>query len=194
MHTRSPIASYTEEAFLTEVTCVARRCARRILLDDDDAEDVAQDIALDWLIGIRSGHVTAVTTGLPALVRTMVVRRIVDAYRASERRALRDGEFSRELTDLTRVWMSPEQGIEEQELDEFFTRTLASVPPMCRRVYVMVREDERSYQAVADALGITRGTVQKHVSQAQKRIRKELIEQEIMSAHRRPRRHDMTTG
>ena len=55
MDQHSPIAPSREDAFLVEVSTLARQSARRLLiLGEDEVEDIAQDIVLECLIGFRS--------------------------------------------------------------------------------------------------------------------------------------------
>lgn len=184
MHTSSSAEVPNEEAILAEVLKRARRCARRSL-SREDAEDLAQDIVLECLVNIRNGRQLSITEGLNSFVRTMVRRRLFDAYRANESRDDRDAEFMRELEERPRAWMSPEMALEEAELDEFYEATLASLPAKCRQVFLMVREEGDSYQAVANKLGITRVAVSKHVERAQKHFRAALITHDIVP----PARH-----
>ena len=176
-----------EDAFLVEVSHLARRYARLFILflfdesDDGDADDIAQDIVLECLANLRNGNGAIVTSGLACLVRTMVMHRLYNEVRANRRRDSRALDYVRELTGLTRVWMAPELGVDVAELETFLDRTIASLPPVCRRVYVMVREDNMTYKRVARTLGISRNTVREYVVTAQRRLRAALLELGIAS-------------
>ena len=158
--------------------------------EEDEVEDIAQDIVLQCLASLRSGKGVVITSGIACFVRTMVLRQVIDAFRASMRRENRSAEYARELTERTHVWMSPELGVEEAEFETFLDRTIASLPPICRRVYLMIREDDASYETVGRTLGISRHTVHAHLKAAQRRIRVALLEQDLTSRACHPERSE----
>ena len=180
MDTPSLTEASREAAYFGEVSTLARRYARRLLVLDD-ADDFAHDIVFECLASLRSGKMPIITTGLAGFVRTMVLRRLINASRANQRRECREAEYARELTEHTHVWMSPDLAVEEGEFEHFLETTLASLPPMCRRVYAMVREDDTSYQAVANVLGVSRAAVCASVVLARRRIRTALLHQRLGS-------------
>ncbi|MEP6619419.1 MAG: hypothetical protein ABJE47_08890 [bacterium] len=161
---------FTEETLLSQVSQIARESGRQFV-DAADADDIAQDVVLDYLVAFRDGRVTASGKDLIALVRNQVFCRIVDLDRAIRRRARRDGQFLASLADVAPAWMSPRARFEEGELTDLVTRSLDTLTPLCRTVYLMVRNDETSYLSVASALGISRSAVCGHVVVAQRRLR-----------------------
>lgn len=140
----------------------------------DFADDLAQDVVLECLVMVRTrcGRLTAPT--LNGFVRQVVRRRWLDFLRAAQRRATREQQHSREAMGGTRLWMSPELTLLDAELTRFHERTLASLPSGCRRSYLMVREEDASYQLTADLLGVSRATVNAHVVAAQRKFREGL--------------------
>ena len=80
--------------------------------------------------------------------------------------------------------------MEEAAFETFLDRTIAALPPVCRRVYVMIREDDASYEAVGRTLGISRHTVHAHLKAAQRRLRAALLEQDLTSPACRPERSE----
>lgn len=76
--------------------------------------------------------------------------------------------------------MSPAAMVEHAELEAFIAQAVASLPPVCRRVFQMVREDDASYADVARTLGITRHTVNEHLTTAQRRLRAALVDAGMM--------------
>jgi RNA polymerase sigma-70 factor (ECF subfamily) len=189
MDKRSPTDVPAEEAFLIAVSAVARPYAR-LLASRDDAHDIAQDVVLDCLTTLRDGGRPFNVMENVGLVKTMVLRRLLSLHRANDRRAVRDAEHEQERADSTHVWMQPDLGVEAQELEDILEKTIASLPRMCRRVFVMVRDQEASYQTVANVLGISRASVNAHVVSAQRRLRVALIEQGLLSPRRRPQPTD----
>jgi DNA-directed RNA polymerase specialized sigma24 family protein len=179
MDTCSALELSSEAAILTRISDLAHHCARGLKLTDG-VDDLVQDIVLEFLTMLREESRAIVAEELPGLVKTMMLRRRRDCDRASARRESRGSGFSHKLTEYTRGWMSPDIGYEEQVLAEFYEATLASLPPKCRRVYMMVREENCSYQSVANALEISRSAVHGHMVVAHARFRKALLEQHIL--------------
>ena len=183
------VSSLTAQTLrLTQVSTLAHRYARRFLIlgdfDDIDAGDIAQDIVLECLAGLRSGKGATITAGVPRFVQTMVLRRVYNAWRANRRRDARNAECLRECTASAHVWMSPDLGLNAADLDTLFERTVAALPPMCQRVYLMLREDGASYREVTRALGISRNTVCGYLSTAQRRFRAALLAQDLCRSER----------
>jgi RNA polymerase sigma factor (sigma-70 family) len=181
MDTPSNTKLSREASFLRQVAALAKRFARRLLVLEG-ADDLAQDIVLECLANLRAGTLQIPNRGIAPYVRTMVLRRLLNEYRRTLRRISRDAEYERELADFPRVWMSPEVCAEEGEIQDALEKALASLPPMCREVYLMTREDHATYPDIADALGISRDAVHAHVVRAGRRIRTSLREQHFGSS------------
>ena len=81
--------------------------------------------------------------------------------------------------------MSPELANQERELTELHERVPGRLPELCRRTYLMVREEEETYGRGAQLLGLQRTTVSAHVVNAQQRFRRELAARGIGSQVRR---------
>jgi RNA polymerase sigma factor (sigma-70 family) len=189
MDKRPPTNVPGEEAFLIAVSAVARPYAR-LLTSRDDAFDIAQDVVLDCLTNLCDGGCPFDVMANVGLIKTMVLRRLLMLLRANDRRATRDAQHELERTDSTHIWMQPDLGVEAQELEDVLEKTIASLPRMCRRVYVMVRDDGASYQIVANVLGVSRASVNAHMVSAQRRLRVALIEQGPMPTTCRPERSE----
>ena len=115
--------------------------------------------------------------------------------RSEIRRLSRDMAYTQELDTIPHTWMVPDLRIEKRELVAFYKTTLATLPPMCRRVYTMVREEDARYQVVASRLGISISAVSSHVVEAQKRFRRALKAEGIVTPDAfigRPRRNSAT--
>jgi len=192
MDERTPTA-VSEETFLVDVTTIAGQFAS-LFMRQADADDIVQDVVLDCLATLREGGSPFDVQEHVGLVKTMVLRRFLNSVRGDDRRASRDAEHERDRSDSTHVWMEPDLGIEACEIEQFFERVVASLPPMCRRVFVMVRTEGASYQLVANLMGISRASVQSHVVTAQQRFRVALREEGVTLPARytanRPARND----
>ena len=143
--------------------------------DLHEGDDIAQDVTLDCLASIQGGKTEISTMDITSFVWTMVIRRTLNVARAADRRDARALACVRNEDDM-HSWMSPEAQVEHDELVALVKLTVASLPPMCRRLFPMVREDDASYADVALTLGITRRTVNELLVTARRRLRAALVD------------------
>lgn len=175
-----------DDQLIVEIASLARDFAMNIV-DDDPAEDIAQDVALQCLMKIRAGKWRVEAAALRDFVRRVVRRKAVDLLRRSQAREQRHAEYALEA-HAAQTWMSPELAYEERELAEFREQALGRLPALCRRTYLLVREEEETYRNAALRLGVRPTTVSAHIVTAQQRLRNELAERGISEAPRRSRR------
>ena len=174
------------ERLVVEIASLARRFAIDIV-KKDATEDIAQDVVLQCLMKIRAGRWRIDPADLADFVRRVVRRRAVDLWRRSQARKQRDAEYALETQDSP-TWMSPELAYEERELAELHERALERLPELCRRAYLMVRDEGETYESAAARLGIQPHAVSKHMVRAQERLRRALARRGITGAARRSRR------
>ncbi len=70
---------------------------------------------------------------------------------------------------------APGGNLEREEVAEVTHKVLAELPDIFRTVLIMREFDERSYQEIADVLGISIGTVESRLFRARARFRDRLI-------------------
>lgn len=83
----------------------------------------------------------------------------------------------REAPEVIRFEQSgrtPEEELQYQELQEKYEKTLMKLPENQRIVFLMSRMEELTYQEIATRLSLSVKTVEKRVSGALSRLRKEL--------------------
>ena len=176
-----------DEQLIAEIASLARGFAMNIVAEDL-ADDIAQDVALQCWMKIRGGQWRVEAAELSTFVRRVVRRRAVDLLRRSQARDQRQLDYAREIHESRPAWMSPELAYEERELAEFHEQALGRLPELCRRTYLMVREEEETYERAAKRLGVQPTTVSAHVVSAQHRFRRELAARGINPHFRRPAR------
>lgn len=66
----------------------------------------------------------------------------------------------------------PEPSVIWNDLEQALNQAIAQLPPRCRLIFQMVREQQLSYREVADSLGITPKTVEIQMGIALKRLNK----------------------
>jgi RNA polymerase sigma-70 factor (ECF subfamily) len=155
----------------------AYRLALRVLRDEDQAQDVVQDAflkvygSLDRFEG-RSGFYT--------WLYRIVMNLCLDRKRRD--RSDREVEWDEEtaggsLADpsgAASTQSGPEAEVERSELRTFVARAIEALPEDARRAIQLREIDGLSYQEIADALGIPKGTVMSRLYYARRRLQEAL--------------------
>ena len=72
--------------------------------------------------------------------------------------------------------------LEEEQLVDIVQKAIDALPDECRRVFIESRMEEKSYQEIADELGITINTVKYHIKNALRQLRETLGPQLMLIA------------
>ena len=79
--------------------------------------------------------------------------------------------------ELSKRYQQPEPDqaalYEKKELNKQIGTSLQALPDKCRQAFVLSHFDNLSYKAVANEMGISVKTVEKHISKALRTLRKE---------------------
>jgi RNA polymerase sigma factor (sigma-70 family) len=135
------------ERFLANVVARGMAIAER-LIDFDTASDITHEIAIEiWERRQRDPSFLADPDKRDAFIRTAI-----------------------------RGWMQPQLEQEAGELEQVIARVLSEMAPRRREVFLRVRDDEMSYEAVAREMNLSVKTVQAHVVRAQAALRAALAE------------------
>ena len=171
----SPIALdvSTEDRLFAGIIAIAHRSAIRFV-DDQSAEDIAQDVAMEFLKLLACGALTREPRSLEAFTTRRAESRARNWLRRQANRAEREGDWARDLAERNHCWMRPDLMLSEAELADVERRAIEGMPPMRKRVFAMVRAGDRTYEQIAHALGVRHATVRYHVSEAQRQFRREL--------------------
>lgn len=143
-----------------------RELAQCILHDADEASDVTHDVFMAvWqhrvvLEGIASPSAYLFRMTRNAVFNHLKHRRIVDDY-ASE-------PFSAISSD------DPAEAFSTREMAEKIRTTIAAMPPLRRKIFLMSRSRGMTYKQIAQALGVSNKTVQYHIGIALKELRRVL--------------------
>lgn len=138
----------------------------RLLPDPQMAEDIAQEVFFEvW----RRRESLLITTSLRAYLRRSAVNRTLNHLRDNKNRR------SEELTDTQlNVQTPPSQSLETEELQEIIRNAIEQLPDRCGLVFKMSRLEEKSYQEIADYMGISVKTVENQIVKALKVLRETL--------------------
>jgi len=142
---------------------VARRVARAVLSDPDDADDAAQDALLSALVKLEQYD--------PRRPFGPWLLRIV-ANAATDRRRRRKVRRTEPLDPgLAAHGTRPDTAAERRELSARLRQALAELPERRRIAVVLFDVEGYAHAEIADILGIPEGTVRSEVFHARRRLR-----------------------
>jgi RNA polymerase sigma factor (sigma-70 family) len=154
-----------ENGFVSEVCRLAYRFARRLTCDDD-AEDIAQEVALKCLLRLRSRRWRS-DQSPDALVAHITRRTYANRMRADARRRSRDAQYLAERTAVAPGWMNPARPSEEWQESQLYERALEELPEASRSTFLLVRDCGMTYRDAALHQGIALSIVAKRVARAE---------------------------
>lgn len=139
--------------------------ARWYVDEDDDAEEVVH-IVFCWLWEHRF------TLPRPQSVRSY----LYGAVRNRALNAVRDRRTEAAFRDRVRLALhedhpaaaspSPESELAARDIEHALAESLRQMPPRCREVYTLARENGLTYEEIGETLGIAPKTVEIHMSRA----------------------------
>ena len=156
----TPIADACKELVLRH------RQARRGSADSEDLEQEALLRALD------ASNRSAIRDPLRYLMR--VARNLfIDGYRRKQREALALASTYSGRAPLTET-LDPERILSGKDDLQCVLQAIKSLPPRCQQAFVLHRFHNLSYPAIARKMGVSTGTVEKHIAEALLRITRSL--------------------
>ncbi len=151
------------EALIGPHLGAVRATARRILGDDDAAQDAVQEALITlWQAGVAPEHLRR------WLLRT-VVHRSLHARRSRMRR--RRWEDQGGAAVLSCALCDPERELEIRDLIDCLDRALAELPPEHREILVLRELEGLEYREISEFLGVPVGTVRSRLNRARAQIR-----------------------
>ncbi len=152
---------------------VAFRVAYRLLGRETDALDAVQDgfiKALGHLEGFRGA----------SSFKTWLLRVVSNAALDVGRHRKRDDARRREPAGVPTAAPRPDAGLERADLRRAIDDALARLPEAQRRTFVLHVDGGLSYREVADALGVSIGTVMSRLFYARQKLKT------LLAAHVEP--------
>ncbi|WP_170845680.1 RNA polymerase sigma-70 factor [Parapedobacter composti] len=137
----------------------------RYLKDEERSQEIGIDIFLD--IWQRRGEIT-IEKDISSYIFKAMHFRCIDYLRKKQmvyvdvEMMKDDNRFSAESTDYPMRY---------REANDSYQLALNTLHPKCRRVFQLSREENLSYNQIANQLEISRHTVERHISTALKRMR-----------------------
>ena len=131
------------------------------------AEDIMQEIFMRlWIYRERLDE----GRSLYNLLFTMTKHRIYDHYR----RMYKIESIHRPVSDRDEAGAETALEIDAEMMREVIARRIAGMPPQRQRIFVMSREENLSRQEIAERLGLSVRTVDKHLELALRELRNHL--------------------
>lgn len=148
-----------------------RFCQRvfRITNDLEAAEDIVQAVFISFWERWQRQSIE-----MPeAYLYTACINKALN-YTSSHKRKvrLREAYYKGQTTE---TGSSPEQEMEQQELEERVQQSIDALPPMCRKVFLLSRYEEKSHKEIAAFLEISPNTVDNHIKKALSILRRLLL-------------------
>ncbi|SIS09232.1 RNA polymerase sigma-70 factor, ECF subfamily [Mucilaginibacter lappiensis] len=137
--------------------------AYKILKDEESCKDIVQDV----LIKIWSNRAQlSITTGLynyaAAAVRYEVYRKIRDCKRYEP--------IIDEIVNALPMSVDIDS-LEQKELELQIASFVSALPPKCKEVYILSRNEHLSHKEIAGKLAISTKTVRNHLTRALQELR-----------------------
>jgi RNA polymerase sigma-70 factor (ECF subfamily) len=141
----------------------------RITKDLESAEDIVQEV----FIGYWKRRQLQTVEAPEAYLYKACINKALNFSSSQKRRArLQELHYKAQQHEAA---SSPEQEMEEQELEQRVQQGIESLPPMCRKVFLLSRYEEMSHKEIAAFLEISPNTVDNHIKKALSILRKVLL-------------------
>jgi len=151
---------YWEDLFIT---------AAKALRGKEEAADVVQDVFLSFWNRRNELHIQG---SLAAYLHTSVRYKCIHYIEKNITR--RDYLVQLAEVEVSNSSMNPEINLQLKEIQQTINKTVAGMPAKMREVYKLSRQEHLSYKEIAEYIGISVGTVKKHVQHALHLIRTSL--------------------
>lgn len=134
-----------------------------------DAEDVEQEAVLRALDAPDRSTIRDPLRYLMRVTRNL----FIDGHRRKQREALALASMHPAGAPLTET-RNPERILSGKDDLRCVLQAINSLPPRCQQAFVLHRFHNLSYPAIARKMGVSTGTVEKHIAEALLRIARSL--------------------
>jgi len=138
-----------------------------ILKDVDESEDTVQELFLE--LWNKHEHLKNINISLKSYLRRAAANRALNKIK--KRKIFTDVDSDLELE---RSVIQPNIS-ELSELEEIISKSIEELPPRCKEVFILSRENELTYKEISTELDISVKTVENQIGKALKILRKKVM-------------------
>ena len=157
------------EALFKEYFRVLSVYAKRFVNDLDLAQDIVQEVFVRFY---ENREKLAVHTSLKALLYQSVKNRCLDQLRSAQ---THQGHHEQILNFNKGSDIDAVDIMEQLELEERIFKSISELPEQCQVIFRMSRFEGKRNQEIAEALDLSKRTVETQISNALKRLRKDIF-------------------
>lgn len=163
-----------KEAFASLYKMYAGKCVNfALMLTKDDV--AAKDITHDVFVKVWSGRqVLSKVDSFSSYLFRMMRNEVLNYF---EKEQIKRRFIARQTMEVEEFRAYVDEKVDENELQLLIARTMNKMPSQRREVFAMSRYKGVSNKEIANLLGISIRTVEKHISNALSDIREELKEE-----------------
>jgi RNA polymerase sigma-70 factor (ECF subfamily) len=145
----------------------------RFLTDRLRVEDVIHDVFADlW----NKKEDIKIQAGVKSFLRGAVINKCLAIIRKDNRMDFVE-EHSFDSADKA---PSADKVLHSENLKNTINEIIASLPDKCREVFLLSRNEGKSHKEISEAMGISKKTIENHMTRALKTLKNELKRRELM--------------
>lgn len=131
----------------------------------EQAEEIVQDIFVSLYVRRGDLHIT---TSIEAYLKNALKFKVFDVFR---RQITSEKYIDNALKNLHHDTITPEEALQVKELKVKIDKITKEIPEKCREVFLLSRVENLPHKKIAELLGISVSTVEKHISKATRILR-----------------------
>lgn len=144
--------------------------AANLLDNDEDAEECVQNVFMSlWRRRVELKLKYSLATYLAVSVKYQSLSVMSKRYRERTKSLDLLPQLMEDYAD------SPESDYIAKELQQQIERSINNLPPQCRLVFQLRREQNKNVKDIAAEMGISENTVKMHLKSANKKLRNDLL-------------------
>lgn len=124
------------------------------------AEEIVQDIFVNLFVRRESLNITSSFEGY---LKNALKYKVFDLFRFQ---STHEKYINEVLKSVNNNSITPEEALQVKELKEKIDRTTQKMPEKCREVFILSRVEHLPNKLIAEKMGISVSTVEKHISKA----------------------------
>ncbi len=134
------------------------------------AEEIVQDIFVNLFIRRES---LTIKSSFEGYLKNALKYKVFDVFRSQ---TTHDKYINEVLKNVNNRSITPEEALQVKELKEKIDRATQKMPEKCREVFILSRVENLSNKLIAERMGISVSTVEKHISKAMNIIKADFRE------------------